>query len=31
LRGTIRFSASQLAARFGGLPDPAYHPEPPLF
>ena len=24
-------AASELAARFGGLPDPAYHPEPPLF
>jgi 3-methyladenine DNA glycosylase AlkD len=22
--------AADLAARFGGLPDPAYHPEPPL-
>jgi hypothetical protein len=23
--------ASELAARFGGMPDPAAHPEPPLF
>ncbi|HET9084784.1 MAG TPA: DNA alkylation repair protein [Candidatus Limnocylindrales bacterium] len=24
-------TASELAARFGGVPDPAAHPEPPLF
>ena len=24
-------TASELATRFGGLPDPAAHPEPPLF
>jgi 3-methyladenine DNA glycosylase AlkD len=24
-------TASELAARFGGMPDPAAHPEPPLF
>ena len=23
-------TASAMAARFGGLPDPIYHPEPPL-